>query len=185
MTKEIKNTNCEIISFNDITNFINEGIKNIIPLVINLDDILYYKIKTNLFENLNLLDVDKFMNIKKLNKHRIVFTFSIKKDTCEFHNLVNVLKWMFNFEIFITIDRNEIKDFNNTHLFQIMKSLSFIEKYFSNVRDWLHFDIFDKKFIENNDFIKVIIEDDNFNINDIRKENFVKLIGNFYNSKGE
>ena len=182
---ETKEKNCEVIDFNDITNFINKGIQNIKPLIINLDSVLYYENNTNLFENLNLLDIEKFMNIKKLNKHRIIFTFSIKKDTCEFYNLVNMLKWMFNSEIFITINRNEIKDFNNINLFQIMKSLSFIEKYFNNVREWLHFDIFDKKFIDNNEFIKEIIEDNNFNLNDIRKENFFKLIENFYNSKGE
>ena len=184
MVDVIKEKNYDVINFNDIINFVNKGIQSIKPLIINLDSILYYDNNTNLFENLNLLDIDKFMDIKKLNKHRIIFTFTVKKDNCEFHNLVNVLKWMFNTEIFITIDRNEIKDFNNVNLFQIMKSLSFIEKYFSNVRDWLHFDIFDKKFIKNNDFIKEIIED-NININDSRKENFIKLIENFYNVKGE
>lgn len=181
---ENKEKNYDVINFNDISNFINKGIQSIKPLIINLDSILYYENNTNLFENLNLLDIDKFMNIKKLNKHKIIFTFTVKKDNCEFHNLVNILKWMFNTEIFITIDRTEIQDFNNVNLFQIMKSLSFIEKYFNNVREWLHFDIFDKKFIKDNNFIKEIIKDD-FNMNDIRKENFTKLIENFYNLKGK
>ncbi len=183
MANEVK-INCRVISFNELSNFMNESTQDKLPLIISLDDILYYRNKSNLFENVNLLDIDKFMNVKKLSKCRLILTFTINNDNCEFHNLVNMLKWMFNCEIFISIDRDSVKDFNNINLFQIMKSLSFVEKYFNNVRNWLHFDTFDKKFIDNNDFIREIIKDD-FNMNNIRKENFTKLIKNFYNSKGE
>lgn len=144
---------------------------------INLNNYLYTN-KNIPIDNLNNFDSQSFINIQKIKNKSI--NFKINKENSEFNNVVIILRWLFNTDIYLSLDLTE--EFDNADLFRMMKSLSFIEKYFPSVRDWLHLDIFDHKTkiyyesLRSNDIYKTILPEDRF-------DNFTKVTRNFYNCK--
>jgi hypothetical protein len=148
-----------------------------ITVEINLNSYLYTN-KNIPIDNLNNFDSKSFISIQKI-KNKII-NFKIIKENSEFNNVVIILRWLFNTNIHLSLDLEE--EFDNTDLFRIMKSLSFIEKYFSNVRDWLYLDIFDHKTkiyyesLRSNNICKTTLPENRF-------DNFTKVIRNFYNCK--